>query len=101
MEPISLNPSGVNPARHAGGSGAAKSKETAEDFKKLVDDYLQEVNQLQAEADGAVRDLATGKTENLHELMAAVNEADLSFRLMMEMRNKLMSAYKEIMQMRV
>jgi flagellar hook-basal body complex protein FliE len=71
------------------------------DFKELMDNYLQEVNSLQEEADKAVLDLAAGRKDNLHQVVAALNEADLSFRLMMEVRNKLMDAYREIMRMQV
>jgi flagellar hook-basal body complex protein FliE len=43
----------------------------------------------------------TGQTSNLHEVIVAMSEADLSFRLMMQVRNKLLEAYKEIMRMQV
>ncbi|MFO8008047.1 MAG: flagellar hook-basal body complex protein FliE [Candidatus Brocadiia bacterium] len=71
------------------------------DFGKLMKNYLKEVNALQQEADRAVYDLATGRLDSMHKVVAAVNEADLSFRLMMEIRNKLLEAYKEIMRMQV
>ncbi len=75
--------------------------EGASSFRELMDNYLQEVNSLQQEADKAVLDLAAGRKDNLHQVVAAINEADLSFRLMMEVRNKLLEAYKEIMRMQV
>lgn len=70
-------------------------------FGELVTDYLEEVNRLQKEADKSVFDLATGRTESLQDVVVAVNEADLSFRLMMQIRNKLLDAYREIMRMQV
>ena len=73
----------------------------ASNFKELMDSYLKEVNDLQQEADKAVLDLAAGRKDNLHQVVAAINEADLSFRLMMEVRNKLLEAYREIMRMQV
>ena len=100
MDPISLNPGATGPAEAAGGaSGSQKSKGPG--FKEAFEKYLDQVNELQGEADKAVVDLAAGKTDNLHQVVAAVNEADLSFRLMMQVRNKLMEAYKEIMRMQV
>ena len=75
------------------------TKETG--LKDAFARYLSEVNELQGRAAEAVRDMATGKVENLHQVVAAVNEADLSFRLMMQMRNRLTEAYKEIMRMQV
>jgi len=70
-------------------------------FKETFQSYLDEVNDLQLQADQAVRDLATGKVDSLHQVIVAVSEADLSFRLMMQVRNKLLEAYKEIMKMQV
>jgi flagellar hook-basal body complex protein FliE len=71
------------------------------DFKKALSDYLEDVNELQQEASEALVGLSTGKVESLHEVVVAMGEADLSFRLMMEIRNKLLDAYKEISRMRV
>jgi len=70
-------------------------------FKETLKNYLDEVNDLQRDADKALADLATGKVDNLHEVIVAMSEADLSFRLMMEVRNRLLSAYQEIMRMQV
>jgi flagellar hook-basal body complex protein FliE len=70
-------------------------------FKELIGRYVREVNDLQQEADQSVLELATGKTDNLHQVVAALSEADLSFRLMMEIRNKLLEAYQQIMRMQV
>jgi flagellar hook-basal body complex protein FliE len=96
MESTPITPGGQLPSPRRGGR-----PDGGHEFKELLEDYLKEVNQLQQEADEAVLDLASGKLENLHEVVAAVNEADLSFRLMMEVRNKLLDAYKEIMRMQV
>jgi flagellar hook-basal body complex protein FliE len=101
IEPI--QPTGaVGPL--SGASAATPSTEGARavgNFKKVFADYMQDVNGLQAEADKAVRDLMVGKAENLHEVIAAVSEADLSFRLMMQIRNRLVEAYQQIMRMQV
>ena len=70
-------------------------------FKDTLQDYLQDVNDLQREADKAVVGLATGKVDNLHEVLVAMGEADVSYRLMMEIRNKLLEAYREITRMQV
>ncbi len=70
-------------------------------FKDVCAEYLKDVNSLQKNADEMAGKVATGEVENLHEIVIALNEAELSFKLMMQVRNKLVSAYKEIMQMRV
>jgi flagellar hook-basal body complex protein FliE len=72
-----------------------------QDFKTYLMDSIQEVNRLQAEADQARIELATGKTENVAEVFTAVKKAELAFQTLMQIRNKLMDAYEEIKQMRV
>jgi flagellar hook-basal body complex protein FliE len=51
------------------------------------------------EADQSVRDLAVGKRHDLHEIMIATEKADVSFKFLMQIRNKLLEAYQEIMRM--
>jgi flagellar hook-basal body complex protein FliE len=77
---------------------AAKEGFSFQDFLK---DSLQEVNDLQNEADAAIRQLAQGKTQDIHRTMVMVEKADLSFQLMMKVRNKLLEAYHEMMRMQV
>lgn len=103
MQTGPINPAGPSGPQSVGGTWPARRGEKAGggDFKKMLEGYLDDVNNLQHEADKAVADLARGRIDNLHQVVAAVNEADLSFRLMMQMRNKLVDAYKEIMRMQV
>ncbi len=79
------------PAAQPAGSG----------FLKLLDGLLNQVNATQGQADQAVRDLATGKSDNLHGTLLSVAKADLSFRLFLEIRNRLTDALQEIMRMQV
>ena len=62
---------------------------------------LEEVNRLQTEADEGVQKLLTGETDNVAEVFAAANKAGIAFDLLMEIRNKLTEAYRDIQQMRV
>ena len=55
----------------------------------------------QLAADQATQDLSTGKSSNIHQVMVAVEEADISMRLLVQMRNKVMDAYETIMRMQV
>ena len=71
------------------------------DFKAALLDSLDEVNRLQTEADAGVQKLLTGQTDNLAEVFAASNKAGIAFDLLMEVRNKLLEAYREMQQMRV
>ena len=70
-------------------------------FADTLAESLHKVNDLQKEADKAIEDFATGKTRNIHETMIAVNKADLAFRLTMQVRNKIVEAYQEVMRTQV
>ena len=56
---------------------------------------------MQGEADQGVQRLLSGETDNVAEVFAAVNKAGIAFDLLMEIRNKLQDAYRDIQQMRV
>ena len=70
-------------------------------FKDVLMDNLSEVNRLQQEAQDGIERVATGQTDNLAEVLTAVKKADVAFSMLMEMRNKLVDAYREVQQMRV
>ncbi len=59
------------------------------------------VNQLQLAADRGAQDLATGKTDNVADVMIATEKADIALRVMVQVRNKIIDAYQEIMKMQV
>ena len=71
------------------------------DFKSALLDSLDEVNRLQMDAAKGIEMLGTGETANMAEVFAAVRKADIAFSMMMEMRNKLVEAYRELQQMRI
>ena len=70
-------------------------------FKDVLLDSLDQVNKLQQEASAGIEKMATGETDNMAEVFTAVRKADVAFSMLMEMRNKLVDAYREIQQMRV
>ncbi|MBU0518147.1 flagellar hook-basal body complex protein FliE [bacterium] len=70
-------------------------------FKETLEGFLKDVNHLQNNAEEMSESLVKGEVENIHQVMVAMNQAHTSFQLMMEMRNKIMEAYKEIMKMQV
>jgi flagellar hook-basal body complex protein FliE len=78
-----------------------KAEVSKDSFKEMLKSSIGEVNQLQIEADSSIEQLVAGNTKNLHETMIAMEKADISFRLMMEVRNKIIEAYHEIMRMQV
>ena len=68
-------------------------------FGKLLARSLHEVNQLHTAADEAVQNLAAGKQKDIHQTMIALEKADVAFQLLMQVRNKIISAYETIMRM--
>ena len=102
MNPVEFN-SQFSPIRPVAPEGAPRldTPGGGKDFKSVLLDSLGEVNRLQTEADQGVQRLITGETDNVAEVMAAVNKAGIAFDLLMEIRNKLNDAYQEIQQMRV
>lgn len=70
-------------------------------FAKMLDESIDQVNQDQLEANRAVKDLVAGRSKNIHEAMLALEKADLSMKLMLQVRNKALEAYKEVMRMQV
>lgn len=70
-------------------------------FADLLNKAIDETNDAQLTADKAVTDLSTGKADNLHEVMLSMEEADISMRMLVQMRNKVVEAYQEIIRMQV
>lgn len=70
-------------------------------FKEFMLDAIDQVNAMQQDADQAVEQLLTGGDVNPAEVLTAVQKADLSFRMMLQVRNKLMQAFQEIKEIRI
>ena len=78
---------------------SAESAQTGNMFANLIDRFVGEANTQQVREDQSVQDLALGKTDSMHEVLLDVAKADLAFRLMLEIRNRLTEAYQEIAKM--
>ena len=99
MDPIrSIHTPLALPGQAAGKAGAAG--ETAS-FKSFLLESIREVNSMQQDADQAVEKLVTGGEVNPAEVLTAVQKADIAFRMMMQIRNKMVQAYQEIQNIRV
>ena len=79
--------------------GNAASGNTS--FKDMLLNSMQEVNSMQQEANSAVENLFTGGEANPAEVLSAVQKADLAFRMMMQVRNKLVAAFQEVKEIRI
>ena len=71
------------------------------EFLDLLEKGIKEVNSSSQEAEKSSMDLASGKSSNIHETMLAVTKAELGFNMMVQMRNKVIEAYQEVMRMQV
>ncbi|MFH0925108.1 MAG: flagellar hook-basal body complex protein FliE [bacterium] len=67
-------------------------------FSETLKSYLSEVNQLQNEADKSIQNFVQG-VEDPHQAMLAIQEAEKPFQLLMQVRNKIIEAYQDIMRM--
>jgi flagellar hook-basal body complex protein FliE len=70
-------------------------------FGDFLVDSVAKVNNLQADANTAMEKLASGKSNNLHETLLAVEKADIAFKTMNQVRSKVIDAYREIMKMQI
>jgi len=86
----------------AGGIGLSKSRpDESGSFEKIFQDLVQEANQTAGRSDQLVEQLARGEPTDIHSVMVAMSEADLSFRMLVEVRNRLIDSYQEIQRMPV
>jgi flagellar hook-basal body complex protein FliE len=72
-----------------------------ENFGDVLKTAISDIDKLQKSADQAIVKLETDNSGSLHEAMIALEKADISFRAMMQVRNKIIEAYQEIMRMQV
>jgi len=66
------------------------------DFAQELKNALGNVNQMQVDGEKAMSDIATGSVKDLHQAAIAIDKAEISMKLMLEVRNKALNAYKEI-----
>lgn len=77
-----------------------KEKENVS-FGELIRESIEKVTDIEKEANKEVERLAKNEASDLHNVMISIEKADLTFQLMMQIRNKIISAYEEIMRMQV
>jgi len=86
--------------RNAYGVGKATGT-PAPNFAKQLQNAIQEVGNLKAEAGEMVDGMVSGEVTEVHDVMIAAKEASLAFDLLLEVRNKLLEGYQEIMRMQM
>jgi flagellar hook-basal body complex protein FliE len=81
-----------------GSSGGSLGTESAgeADFMNTLRNAMDQVGQLQGEADGKVTQLLNGNGQDVHSAMIAVEKANLAFEMMVQVRNKIIAAYQQV-----
>lgn len=83
------------------GNLAGAGKKAAVDFTDALRDAVASVDRLQKESEAAQVAHAKGEPVDLHDVLIKIEEAEIAFKMMMEVRNKLVDAYREVMRMGV
>ena len=77
------------------------SGETNGDFGQMLQDAIKQVNNDQVASEQMTNKLVTGDVQDVHEVMLAAQKASLSLNLTVEVRNKVIESYQEIMRMQM
>ena len=96
-DPISY----LAPLRDIAPDALAQAPQAGGDFSVWLTQALGKVNGQLVQADAGLQQLASGQTENLHQVMIALEEARLGLQLVVQVRNRLLEAYQDILRMQV
>jgi flagellar hook-basal body complex protein FliE len=98
FHPAATGPISVRELQEVPGDSVAPAQSS---FATVLGRVVAEVNDKQLAAGEAVNSLLAGKNVSLHQAMIAMEEASVSFQLMVEVRNKLLESYQELMRMQI
>ena len=83
-------------------SGGIRSKsKKGEDFAKVLKEAFEKVNEQQKKAEKMADDYAAGRISNIHDVIIEAEKASIALRLTVEVRNRIVDAYREIMRMQL
>ncbi|MCL5961956.1 MAG: flagellar hook-basal body complex protein FliE [Chloroflexi bacterium] len=99
--PISINGLGSNLPLPPVAQRATPNDTIVGSFQNVLGDVVGNLNKLQSEADSSAAKLAAGEPVELHEVLLATERATLGFQLAVQVRNKVVEAYQDIMRMQV
>ncbi|MEX2601691.1 MAG: flagellar hook-basal body complex protein FliE [Balneolaceae bacterium] len=80
---------------------ATPQREGGESFSELVSRAVNGVDETMKESEQTTQDFVAGKTENVHDVMISMQRAQMSFQMMVEVRNKVIDTYHEISRMQI
>jgi flagellar hook-basal body complex protein FliE len=91
-----LSPPGVSQSGNDA-TGASSGKT----FGDILQDSMDKVNLYQHQSDHSIKELIAGRAKNIHETLLTIERADTSLKMMLQVRNKILDAYREVMRMQV
>ena len=99
ISPISTSLPGIQGIPRSNPIDASNKSNSADMFRSLLEQSVRTVSQNEAAAGNAVDQFLSGEQEDTHKMMMEVQRADLSFELFVQVRNKVVQAYQEVMRM--
>ena len=102
MDPIELN--GIRPLQESNISPERPIKEatpSGESFSDMLTNAVGGVDETMKESEQAIQNFIAGETDNVHDVMISMQKAQLSFQMMVEVRNKAIETYNEISRMQI
>jgi flagellar hook-basal body complex protein FliE len=97
--PVAELPTRISGPASTGAPSITSSEGAGKDFASKLREVLSEANETQVRAQTASEDYANGKQNDLHGTMITMTEADISLRLVSNVRNRVIEAYREVMRM--
>ena len=91
----------VFPANGASGANGTKAAAPDAGSGNFFEELVGKVSDMQAQADSKITNMVTGNSRELHEVMMAVEKANISFQFLTQVRNRAVEAYQEVMKMQV
>ncbi len=91
----------ISPLSVAGVTSKETHNQNGGDFLSVLKASLEDVNEMQIQGDKALRDIATGQVKDLHQAAIAIDKAEISMKMMLEIRNKALNAYKEVLRTQI
>ncbi len=82
-------------------NSAKTNKTSSTSFGDVINEAISKVNDLQVESEQKTEDFITGVSDDIHSVIIAGSKADLALQMTLQVRNKVMDAYKEIMNMQI
>ena len=96
-----IQPASIQPIAPIEIGGASPSSASGSEFRNVLESAIDQVENARSNANQNVQNFLSGEGDDLHSTVLSVQRADLEFQMLMQVRNKVVSAYQEIMRMQM